>query len=145
MDRWRAGIPDLAMTAGYSFGNGDQHPSVGRTQIEIPIACGVTRRKCKSIACAQVVRWCRSICVLPDGRLASGSRDKTIRLWDTKTGVGSALVEGLPDEIEAENSGLIEASGARPIIRYLVAFFVTTSRSGGRRKAQRTYGTSRCE
>src|SRR5207249_3423475 len=35
-----------------------------------------------------------ALCALPDGRLASGALDDTIRLWDVKTGAESARLEG---------------------------------------------------
>ena len=39
--------------------------------------------------------------MLPDGRLASCSWDRTIRLWDVKTGAESALLEGHSDGVFA--------------------------------------------
>ena len=42
-----------------------------------------------------------ALCVLPDGRLASGSRDYTIRLWDVKTGAESARLEGHSKSVKA--------------------------------------------
>jgi WD40 repeat protein len=41
------------------------------------------------------------VCVLPDGRLASGSLDDTIRLWDMKAGTESARLEGHSGQVKA--------------------------------------------
>ena len=38
-------------------------------------------------------RAVNALCVLPDGRLASGSVDSTIRLWDVITGAETARLE----------------------------------------------------
>ena len=43
----------------------------------------------------------RAIVVLPDGRLASGSSDSTIRLWDVATGAETARLEGHTGEVRA--------------------------------------------
>ena len=37
--------------------------------------------------------WVAALCVLPDGRLASGSWDNTIRLWDVTAGAVTAGLE----------------------------------------------------
>ena len=35
-----------------------------------------------------------ALCLLPDGRLASGAYDNTIRLWDVAAGAETARLEG---------------------------------------------------
>jgi WD40 repeat protein len=38
-------------------------------------------------------RWVHALCLLPDGRLASGSGDNTIRRWDVATSAETARLE----------------------------------------------------
>jgi tetratricopeptide (TPR) repeat protein len=42
-----------------------------------------------------------ALCVLPDGRLVSGSDDKTIRLWDPASGTEIGRIEGHSDFVTA--------------------------------------------
>jgi WD40 repeat protein len=41
-----------------------------------------------------------SLVLLVDGNLASGSYDKTIRIWDTATGITLKELEGMKNFIE---------------------------------------------
>ena len=44
--------------------------------------------------------WVRSVCFSPDGRrLASGSFDRTVRLWDVETGACVRTLEGHGDVV----------------------------------------------
>ena len=42
-----------------------------------------------------------TLCLLPNGQLASGSDDSTIRLWDVTTGTETACLEGHEGSIQA--------------------------------------------
>ncbi|MGH2396687.1 MAG: toll/interleukin-1 receptor domain-containing protein [bacterium] len=46
--------------------------------------------------------WVNSVAVSPDGKwMASGSRDKTVKIWDLKTGTCRATLEGHTDEVQS--------------------------------------------
>jgi WD40 repeat protein len=40
------------------------------------------------------------VAVLPDGRVVSGSRDKTLRVWDASSGACERVLEGHSDSVE---------------------------------------------
>ena len=42
--------------------------------------------KCRVATMTQHTDWVASVAVLPDGRVVSGSWDKTVRVWDPATG-----------------------------------------------------------
>src|SRR6202046_4810196 len=44
--------------------------------------------------------WVQSVAFSPDGNhIASGSDDKTVRIWDAKTGVHLSILKGHPDQV----------------------------------------------
>jgi WD40 repeat protein len=45
--------------------------------------------------------WVNALCLLTDGRLASGSRDGTIRLWDVAAAAETARLEGHEGSVSA--------------------------------------------
>ena len=57
-----------------------------------------------------------ALCLLPDGRLASGSRDNTIRLWDVTAGAETARLEldAPVTAIAALGPDLLVAGDVRP-------------------------------
>ena len=61
--------------------------------------------------------WVRSIDISPDGKmLASGSADKTVRLWDVETGEHLKTLTGHTEPLRAVRfspDGLILASGSQ--------------------------------
>jgi hypothetical protein len=82
-----------------------------------------------------------ALVVLPDGRLASGGFDNTIRLWDLNSGVEIARLEGHSDAIWAlavlPDGRLASASGDRTIRLWDVNSGVETARLEGHSDAIR--------
>ncbi len=66
-----------------------------------PSGCGIRRVGRQTARLGGHTDWIPALALLPDGRLASGSWDKTIRLWDTASGQETARLEGHTDSIFA--------------------------------------------
>jgi WD40 repeat protein len=76
-----------------------------------------------------------ALCVLPDGRLASGSGDHTIRLWDVTAGAETARLEGHSDVVTAlcvlPDGRLASGSGDQTIRLWDVTAGAETARLEG--------------
>jgi len=79
--------------------------------------------------------WVMALCLLPDGRLASGSKDDTIRLWDVATGAETARLEGHNNSVIAlcllADGRLASGSWDRTIRLWDVATGAETARLEG--------------
>ena len=64
----------------------------------IPLRHGIAHADCVK---SYVGLLCTGKSVLPDGRLASGSHDNTIRLWNLASGGEAALLEGHTSAVSA--------------------------------------------